>query len=159
MRGKLIAVLVMMAMVGVGWWAVNSFTSQDSFQIALAFGIPQGNEIELHVVASMGMTAREPPRRDLSTGKVLWQEWVDRHFDLRDASQASIPFAFRQSTDVIPINQLVGTPEGYLLAKVKKGVQYTFDYYPRVGDLKCYRHTFTAPAGDVPVARILFEPA
>lgn len=159
MRGKLVAILVMMALVAAGWWAVDRFTSQDSFQIALAFGVPQGNEIELHVVASMGMTAREPPRLDRRTGKVLWQEWVDRHFDLRDPSEVSVPFAFRQSTDVIPLNQILGTAEGYLLAKLRKGVQYTLDYYPRVADLKCYRHTFTAPAGDVRVSRILFEPA
>ena len=155
---RLLVVLIVMGVVAVGWWAAQTGTQQNVFQVVMAFGFPKDGRIELHAVASMGMTATEPPRLDPSTGRINWAEWVDEHFDLRDAAGKRENIFFKSgSDDVIPVNKVLGAAEGYLFAKVKQGADYTFDYIPKRAEARRFRHTFTAPTGNVPVDRINFK--
>lgn len=158
MKGKVIALVFVVAVATGGWWAVQTITSDDSFSVQIAFGVPHEGTIELHAVVSMGMTAREGPRI-APNGKLNWAEWVEEHFDLRTVSGQRLPLALRSSCDVIKPAQVTGTPEGYLFAKVEQGGDYQFDYKPKRAEAKRYRHVFTAPTGDVKVSRKRMEPA
>ena len=158
MNGKVVALVFVVAVVAAGWWAVQNITSDDSFSVQIAFGVPHEGKIELYAIASMGMTAIEAPRM-APNGKLRWDEWVEEHFDLRTASGSRLLLSMRSSCDVIKPAQVTGTPEGYLFAKVDQGVNYQFDYKPKRAEAKRYRHVFTAPTGDVKVSRKRMEPA
>ena len=86
-------------------------------------------------------------------GKVLWEEWVDQHFDLRDHNSVKSKMGMRKHSDLIPPAQVVGTPEGYLICKLKRGQTYSLDYVPKRAEPKRYRHVFVAPDTDIPVSR------
>lgn len=149
MKNLLVVGLVLGGGVLLGWYGLNSVTTQDSFLVSIAFGFPKDGDIELHGVVSMGMSAQEPPRVDVKTLKPNWDEWVDQHFELRDAANQSVKVYFRTSTDVIPTNKIKGTAEGYFSAKLKQNTAYTLDYIPKRAEPTRFRHAFTAPAGEV----------
>jgi len=52
----------------------------------------------------------------------------------------------------------MGTPEGYLVAKLKQGTAYQLDYKPKRAEAKRYRYSFTAPDGGVKAANYALEP-
>jgi len=157
MNGKVIALVFVVAVVALGWWAAQKVTSEDSFSVQVAFGIPHEGSIEVHAVASMGMTALEGPRMAPS-GKLQWEEWVEEHFDLQTESGQPLAFSLRSSSDVITPAQTTGTPEGYLFAVLQQGVRYRFDYKPRRAETKRYRCFFTAPIEGVKASRMLMKP-
>lgn len=157
MNGKAFALLFVVVAVGIGWFLMQKVTSEDTFQVKTAFGIPNEGTIELNVVATMGMTAKEAPRVDEKL-QPKWDEWVQEHFFLTDAAGNSVPIGMRFSSDVIKPAQVMGTPEGYLVAKLKQGTAYQFDYKPKRAEAKRYRYSFTAPNGDVKAANHALKP-
>jgi len=148
---KLFGLLALAGVVVLAWWAVNKITTQDSFLVSLAFGFPKDEDIEMHVVISMGMTALEAPRLDPLKGTINWDAWVDEHFDLRSASGDAVKLFYKTGSDVVPANKIRGAAEGYVFGKLKRGVEYTLDYIPKRAEPTRFRHTFTAPDTDVPV--------
>lgn len=156
MRALVGLVLVLAAGAGA-WWAVQSVTGHDTFAVPIAFGFTDAETIEMQAVASMGMTVTEPPRVEPVTGKVLWEEWIEEHFEVRDAGGNRVKLALRSSSDMIPKHKIVGTPEGYLTGRLQKGAAYTFDYIPKRLESKRYRYAFTAPDAEWEVERISFK--
>ncbi|MBN2561408.1 MAG: hypothetical protein JXQ75_10810 [Phycisphaerae bacterium] len=151
--------LAVIGVIGVGltlWLTVWS-ASDPGIGIAHAFGEPTDGAIQLHVVVDMGMPIREPPRSNLK-GTVFWDEWVEEHFVLRDDSGEKLEFQRRSSSTLIPDHKAGGTPEFYLMTKVRPGVSYTFDYIPRKAEPLRYRRTFVAPAEGQQMRRQTFEP-
>ncbi|MBI1824932.1 MAG: hypothetical protein HY287_14535 [Planctomycetes bacterium] len=159
MSKKLGVVFFMLVLIAVGWVAANKFTEFKDFQISIAFGFPKETEIEMHVVASMGMTALEAPTFNPKVGGVDWDAWVANHFDLRDASGKQVHIDFMKGSDVVNTKKLPGVPEGFLFARVKQGGKYTFDYKPKLADPMKLRYAFTAPTADKPVEWCKFEKA
>ncbi len=156
---KVVGLLVLAGVVVGMWWGASKVTTQDSFLVSLAFGFPKDDEIEMHVVISMGMTALEAPRLDPLKGKVNWEGWVTDHFELRDPAGEVVQLFYKSGSDVIPGNKIRGAAEGYLFARVKKGVEYTLDYTPKRAESTHFTHTFTAPSADVPVETPAFKRA
>jgi len=152
MKGKGFALVFVVVLVAVGWWAVQNVTSEKTFSAQIAFGIPYEGSIEVYVVASMGMTAIEPPRL-APNGKLRWDEWVEEHFELRTAAGQTVPLTLRSSCDIIKPAEVTGTPEGYLFAKIQQGTNYQFDYKPKRAEALRYRYDFTAPSTDVKLSR------
>lgn len=147
-------------LVGVGaggWWAFKGVVTHDTHAIPIAFGFPDDRTIEMQAIASMGMTVTEGPKADPKTGKPKWEEWVEEHFELRDAGGARVKLSLVSHSDLIPKHKVLGTPEGYLVGRLEKGTSYTFDYIPKRAEAKRYRHAFTAPAADKEVERVAFE--
>ena len=159
MGSKGVGLIVILLLVAGGWWAANKISGQHNYWIATAFGVPHKGDIEMNAIVSRPMADLEPPRVDPETFKVLWQEWTDRDFELRDASGMPVKITFRESTDrcIIPTGKIVGAPVGYILARLKQGTNYTFDYIPKFQEPEQYQHAFTAPTGDTSVARLPLE--
>lgn len=157
---KLLIGAVVVILVGTGaWWGLQGLVTQDAYSISMAFGFPKEDTIEMQAIATMAMSVTEPPRADPETGKPLWEEWVDQHFDLRDAGGNRVALGLRQTSDMIPKNKVVGTPEGFLRAQLKTGQTYTFDYIPKRLETKRFRCVFTVPSADSPVERVVMSPA
>lgn len=157
MRGLIgLAIIGVLACLGM-WWVMSEFYKDQGVPVALAMGNPKDGTVEFHAVVAMGMSSTERPRMTLKGG-LLWDEWVDEHFDLRDASGERVPLRFRISSGLIPDHKTGGTPEGYVIGRVKSGVQHDFDYIPRRNESQRYRYTFTAADGDVPMKRVTIKP-
>jgi hypothetical protein len=154
---KLAVVIVMLALIGVIWVAANKFTEFKSFQISIAYGFPKEGEIEMHTVISMGMTALETPTFNPKTGQLDWDAWIANHLDLRDAGGKQVHIDYMKGSDVVNTKKLPGVPEGFLLARVKQGGTYTYDYKPHMADPFKLRYEFTAPTADKPVEWCKFE--
>lgn len=159
---KTLVVLFILGLVAFGaiYWLTMKASEDPGYSFALAFGLPddQGN-IEMHVII-YGRTVRiDPPRLDPKTGVELWSEWVTKHFDLRDDKGANVAFMRHGGSAVITGKDVgAGTPDFYLIAKVKKGANYVFDYLPTPVDGERFRYNFTAPTDPQPVKRPLFPP-
>ncbi len=157
MKGLIVLVLIGVAVVVGFIWSASRMSADPGRTIALVFGVPDEETIEIHAAVAPGMVAAEGPRMDRN-GNVLWDEWIAEHFDLRDEAGDKVPMHRRNFSDLIPANKVVGTPEFYVAAKLRIGGRYTFDYIPLVRVGKRYRHTFTAPEDDTSVKRPNFGP-
>ena len=156
---KLAVVMVMLVLIGVGWFAANKFTEFKDFQMSIAYGFPKEAEIEMHTVISMGMTALEAPTFNPKVGGLDWDGWIANHLDLRDASGKQVHIDFLKGSDVLNTKKVPGVPVGFLLARVKQGAKYTYDYKPHMADPLKLRYEFTAPTADEPVEWCKFEKA
>jgi hypothetical protein len=156
---KLVGLLVLAGVVVLAWWGVDKMTTQDSFLVSMAFGFPKDDEIEMHVVVSMGMTALEAPRLDPLKGKVDWEGWVTNHFELQDAAGHRVQIFYKSGSDVIPANKVRGVAEGYLFARLRRGVAYTLEYAPKRAESTRFTHGFTAPDSEAPLETPAFRRA
>ncbi len=141
--------------LGVWWLSVEAMSDQ-GFSIAMAHGHPADDGIQLHMVVDMGMTRREGPRQD-KDGNILWDEWVEKHFELHEASGQRVEMHRLGQSMLIPANKVPGAQEFYLKAALRPGVNYTFDYLPKRAEPNRYRYTFSAPADTTPMKRHTFE--
>ncbi|HEY3244187.1 MAG TPA: hypothetical protein VGM03_12645 [Phycisphaerae bacterium] len=140
----LITVLIIVGAVGGGFYLLLAKVNQDpGYAIPVAFGAPAGGEVEMNVAVSMLMPRREEPK--LGRAGLLWDEWVGDHFDLRDAAGTKLPLKRSDFSQLMTERQAGGTPEFFLITKLRPGQSYTFDYIP-VMPAPRYRYAFTAPS-------------
>jgi len=155
MKGLVILVVLAIVALVVGAWVMNSqYGGEPPVLVGLAFGNPSTENVEMHVVVGMGY---ERPRRDPLTGAQLWDEWFDEHYDLRADSGERVSLRRANNSPFITERD-AGYPEFFLIAVLRQGVNYTFDFTPRVAEGTPHRFTFTAPSESVPFARRRFEP-
>ena len=156
--------LVVFAVVGVGiglggYWVMGNYLMADHGQlIGFACGNPSGENLQLQVVVSGGMVRSDPPKFKAVNDMVieLWDEWIRDHYILTDSSGQRVDFFRQHFGNLIPSGK-VGTPNSYLLAMVKPGEAYTFEYVPKLSEGKRYRHSFTVGDDGLPYKRVNFE--
>lgn len=149
--------LAVIAVVGF-WFTTRAMTKEGGRSVLVAFGNVVEDTIEIHTGVEMGMVRREGPRLDRQANP-LWEEWVQEHWKVRDATGAELPIERIGQTLLIDVNKVPGAPEFFLKIKLQRGKQYTFDYIPARAESKCYRWTFTAPDSQKPMHRPTWEPA
>ena len=110
MKGLGVLLAIGIAAVAGFWWTTSKAMSDPGIPVAIAFGNPRNDLMEMHVIIAMGMTAAEGPRRDLMSGRVLWAEWIEEHFYLRDASDQPVTLKYRQGNSLIP-DHMAGVPQ------------------------------------------------
>lgn len=157
---NLIVLFVIGLLIFSAVYYVTFKTSEDPGQnFGLAFGNADGDAIEMHTVI-FGLTIRrDPPRVDLKTGTTYWDEWVQNHFQLTDAAGNPVPLKREMGSSVIQGKDIkAGTPEFFLVAVLKKGAKYDFDFVPYRGSPDVYRYSFTCPSQDETIRRPLFKP-
>ncbi len=157
----IIAILLILG--GLGYWVAfkSGDTESAAVDIPLAFGKPSGGQVDMHVV--IGVTLANITRaRDSMSGKDKdWNGWIKDHCVLKDSAGKPVSFTRQSSSNVIKPHeaaQMVGTEEFFMVARLKVGQTYTFDY---IGDLatgKTYRCQFTAPSAAQKVQLHRFEP-
>ncbi len=158
MRALVVLFILGMGVFGVIYWLTMKASEDPGYQFALAFGNPEAETLDFHVVIYNRTVRIDGPRLDPKSGVLLWQEWVDTHFVLRDAKGANVPFHREGGSAFITGHDLgAGTPEFYLAAKVKKNAAYDLDYLPTPADGERYRYSFTAPADTEKLKRPLFR--
>ena len=143
----------------VGYLVMTRYMTQDQGQmIGYAIGNPDGEEMEIHVVVSGRITRTNPVRVDLMTGIQYWDEWVEEHYELRGGDGTRVPLRRMGYSSLIPDLEAGGTPDSFLIGKVRKGVTYTFDVILNKAGSPRYRNTFIVPPEGVELVREIFEP-
>lgn len=140
-----------------GWYMFAQMTADDGELIGIAFGQAHEGEVEMHSIISSYLIGLEPPRID-ERGKRLWQEWVDEHFAMLDAEGAAVPLRYRSTTDIIPHLDLRGIQQGFVVAHLTQGMEYSMTYRPVIAGPDRYNYKFTAPTEDVSLQRKIFAP-
>lgn len=157
MKG-LITLGVIGLIAAIGSMLVVKKMNEDPGQmLAVAFGNPADGQVEIHTVVLMGMVAADPVRTDPISGYPYWDEWLEQHWDLRDADGDRIPLERSNHSAFINLKEAGGGFEFFLVGKVPQGDVCTFDYIPRKNEKRRYRHNFTAPSGDQKLKRYTFE--
>lgn len=83
----------------------------------------------MHLVVTMGMPIEDPPQRD-PQDRPIWPRWVAEHFELRDQQGAAVDLRRRMQSPLISHLEVRGLPDTYLVATLRPGAEYCFDYIP-----------------------------
>lgn len=148
-----LGVLAFLVLIGFLGWLQYESNRDKGHLIAFACGNPRGELLELQIVVSMRTVRLDPLERKEDGRFQTWREWVEEHFELRDAAGSVVPLKRAHFANLIP-QAKVGTPDSYLLADLKPGTDYSLDYRP-IGPIegKSYRITFNTGTDGVPFAR------
>jgi len=158
MRGIIILLVLMGVLVTGGYTFLQHQMMRDQGRlIPVAFGVVGNDTIEMHVAISDMMTLRDPPKV-ATRGRILWKEWIEAHFVLRDDSGNRMAMRRLGTSALMMDNNAAGSQKFCLTATLKQGANYTLDYIPKSGGSSRYRHTFTAPSEPKDVWRLRFEP-
>jgi hypothetical protein len=160
MRGIVILGVILMVLGAGVWWFFMHETMKDPGNwVGLAFGNPEESSIEMHLPVELMTVTRDRPRVN-DRGDPLWDEWISQHFDLRDASGESVPFAQAGWSPLISEAKNKVVAEFYVKCTLQKGAKYTIDFIPRARTQpkNRYRYVFTAPSEPQDMKRMLFEP-
>lgn len=121
--------------------------------LPVAFGPPSAGAAELNLAVGMNLPRRDPPK--LKFAKIQWDQWVDEHFELKDATGAKVKLQRTNFSQLMNDQKAGGTPEFFLKAMVTPGTSYTLDYLPVVNGER-FRYAFTAPAAAQEAERAVF---
>ena len=153
--------VVLLAIIAVSFYFIILVAKPDnSQQIALMFGNPADDEIELHVELTMSMADKDVDFRYITPeGAVDWKAWANDHYIVTDKAGNQVDFSKRGKSDLLPKkDEMRGYYDSFLIGKVKKGEAYTFKYVPVVGELDAFIYEFTAPTDDGGRSRVIFKP-
>lgn len=153
--------LVYVALLGVaiiaGYFVLTGEMAEEQGPlVGVAFGLPENDTIEVHLVVSGSMVRVDPPRMDLR-GNILWDEWVEQHFQLRDEAGQPIKLIKQNASAVIPDHKAGGTPEFYLFARIKQSTKHNLSYRQVLSEGKAYQFDFTAPQEATDIRRVAFK--
>lgn len=124
-------------------------------QLSVAFGIPAGEKIQVH----LGVPPMVPEADPLDNNEVdpySWEEWVDLHFRLRDATGNPVQLMRMGTSALMLDDKVAGAPVFVIWAEVKMGESYEFDFVPILAESKRYRYSFAAPPAKKKVGRPTF---
>ena len=143
---------------GLLYWFLVFPPGQDhGTQIQMAFGNVSGDTVELHAVVNVVM-AHKGAGKQVSSKPMSWPEWIESHFVLQDQAGTRRELKRRNNTRLIRQDEIIGTQEFFLVAKLKVGTDYTLEYLPVLGEPARYHYSFTAPAAPQRVRSLIFEP-
>jgi hypothetical protein len=157
---KALLVLLGLALIFAGfvtWYSSRKLEQVPDEYLAMAFGEPTNDRIQMDVAVSIGMARRDPPQPDPTKGPINWDQWVTEHFSLRDASGAELSFTRGSMSRLMTDQEVGGSPEFFLSCKLVPNKQYTFIYRPYLTYVETFRYEFTAPAAEVPMERARFR--
>ena len=158
MKGLLVMLVLALIFAGVViWYTSHQMGDTPDEYIAIAFGDPAQDTIQMDMAVSIAMPRREPPRIDPQTGAVYWDEWVEKHFVLKDSAGVPVRFQRFSLSRLMTDQEVGGSPEFFLKCRLKKDAPYVFVYIPVIGGGEAFRYEFTAPADTVYMERARFR--
>ncbi len=140
------------------WFSLSAGGEDTGVDLPIAYGNVAGGQVDMDVLLGVVM-AHRTRQKDPPNAQRTADEWVRDHFVLTDSRGQKVPFARQSSSKLIKaheVQQLVGTEEFFLAAKLKVGESYTFDYMLDPQG-RPYRYRFTAPAKAEKVRTCRFE--
>lgn len=153
MRG-VFALLFGVLLIGGMYFYFAANVAKDVPSLPIAFGTPNTAGVEMQFAVSIFLPKKDPPR--LEHGVVLWNEWMNEHFQLRDSTGAAVQLQRLGFSTMLSDRQTGGTPEFWVKAILKPGATYEFDFTPILPGPK-YRHSLMVPTAKVEPDWILFE--
>lgn len=153
MRG-LFALSCGVFLIGAMYFYFSANVKKDTPTLPIAYGAPNSAGVEMQFAVSMFLPKNDPPR--LEHGVILWNEWMNEHFQLRDSSGAAAQLQRLGFSTMLTDRQTGGAPEFWVKAILKPGGTYEFDFTPILPGPK-YRHTLTVPTTKVEPDWIMFE--
>ena len=147
---------IILALVGAGLWLGVLRTSlSDQGQIFLVvIGTPTDKGIEFDVSVELGLAHMANPPLD-ERNEPKWDEWIDKHFEMKDTAGNKSPHVRVAHTMLIDENKVKHIPEFYVQYQLQEGKDYTLDFIPEGGNVR-YRYKFNAVT--IPPTRETFEP-
>ncbi|UCD28387.1 MAG: hypothetical protein JSV03_15085 [Planctomycetota bacterium] len=151
-----LGLLIFLAVL-VYWMSVYAGGEDVGIPIAIACGHPSEGEIEMHVVVGVVMANQDRMKKDDEKIKP-WPEWIKDHFILTDSLGNRLELNRQNHSSLIKPHEIVGTQEFFMVAKLKTGQSYSFDYIPDIDESQRYRHQFTAPVTAEKARQYTFNP-
>ncbi|HOW72421.1 MAG TPA: hypothetical protein PKY77_17620 [Phycisphaerae bacterium] len=151
---KIVAGLgVLLFLGGMGYYfAVVSGGGETAIDIPLVFGNLKDGSIDMHAIIGVTLAHKSRKNEPLIEGKPKgWNDWVKTHCILKSSSGEQIAVNRTNGSKLVrmhEIQQMVGTEEFFLEAKLKPGQAYTFDYIIEAPEAMIFRCQFTAPQAD-----------
>lgn len=153
MRGVFM-LLFGVVLIGGMFFYFSANASKDVPTLPIAYAAPNTAGVEMQFAVSMFLPKKDPPR--LEHNVVLWDEWINEHFQLRDSSGTPVKLQRLGFSTMLTDRQTGGAPEFWVKTILKPGATYEFDFIPILPGPK-YRHLLTVPTGKVEPDWILFE--
>ncbi len=159
MRSVVIAGLLFVVLAtGIHMLFLREMGKDQGREVLVAFGVPMGDTIQMHVGIKVGVLFRDPPRVD-AKGRRLLKEWVAEHFFLREKSGERVNMKRLGTSAMIESARAAAAVEFSLEATLKQGAEYTLDFTPDTTEPKRYRYEFTAPSEEEEAWHKKFLPA
>ena len=153
MRGIFVLLFGVVAVGGLFFYFSANVT-KDIPTLPIAYGTANTAGVEMQFAVSMFLPKKDPPR--LEHGVVLWDEWMNEHFQLRDSTGTAVKLQKLGFSTMLTDRQTGGAPEFWVKAILKPGATYEFDFIPILPGPK-YRHSLSVPIAKVEPDWIIFE--
>ena len=156
---NIIGLVLLIALCAAAYFVFVAMQGDDSKLIAIAFGNPDEQVIDIHIELTMSMVATDTLAYANVNGNTVWEKWAEAHYLIRDASGAQVPLRRAMKSNLTSDAQTRGFNDSFLIGKVKRGTEYTFTYLPVVGEPKQFVYSFTAPMEKLKRQRVSFKPS
>lgn len=155
MANKVLFVILTALSLGSLYWFLDRASRPiEGMYMPLGFGNVNGNEIQFDIAVGLIQVHADGPR--VKNGVAQWDEWIDEHFDLRDATGNRVTFQRKGFSKLINDNT-AGVQEFFLSTRLKTNTNYTLIYTLRAGDDKRYRYEFLSPTAAVEGERVSLQ--
>jgi hypothetical protein len=156
---RIVLTLVLVLILGVSFYFIfAAMQPDDRKQIAIAFGNPDEEMIEMHIEMTMSMAGADSMSYLNVNGNIIWANWAAAHYVIQDSSGQHVALRRTITSNLISEAMTRGYNDSFLVGKVKRGEAYTFDYIPVVGGDEKYHRSFTAPTDTADRLRMHFDP-
>lgn len=142
---------VLLFLAAIGYWLAitSSGGGETAIDIPLVFGSPTDGTIEMNAIIGISLANKSRKKEPMENGKPLgWNDWVKTHCILKASTGEQVTVSRTNGSKLLrmhEIQQMVGTEEFFLDAKLKPGQAYTFDYIIETPETMIFRCPFTAP--------------
>lgn len=150
--------VILFLVITLYWMSAHAGTDEPDLGIQMAFGNAADNEIDLHVVVGVLLANKDRAKEKLLNIKPKsWDDWIVEHFFLTDSAGKRTELTRKTNSSLIRPHQVIGTEQFFMVARVKSGEDYTFDFVPTGEESITHRYLFTAPAVDEKVRLCMFK--
>ncbi len=152
--------VVLISFLGLcGYYYFKAFIIPDETQmLSIAFGNTTDDEVELHVEVTLVMAQLDVFPYMSMNGGTDWKAWANDHYIVKDDGGNQVEFTKRMKSNVISERDSRVVADGYLIAKLKPGAEYTFEYIPIISEPEKFLYEFSAPTEDASRVFVTFQP-
>ena len=144
---------------GIMLWFLAISSGKEGMYLPIAFGNVAGNQVELNTIVGVTLAATSRAH-DKEQKYKSWDDWIDDHFVLTDATGKTFMLDRRGNSKIISrtdTTRTVCTEEFYLSATLTVGQPYVLEFIGDDESRTHYRHEFTAPAQVEKVKNVMLE--
>ena len=133
--------VVIAALLWVGLILIRA--ESRGFWLPIAFGYPEGENMQFYLGIPGKITSDDPPGRDFERVP-LWGKWQEERFRLVDDGGNRIPLLRMDYSELM--DGLKGSLVFVLYAELRQGNRYTCRYLRFGEEAEQFRYSFTVPS-------------